>query len=191
MTKRARNLRRELSDAERKLWHSLRAHRLAGLSFRRQAPCGPFVADFLCVDARLIVEVDGATHSSEEQIAYDRRRDQWFAANGYRVLRVANEDVYRNLGGVCETILAWIEGRAWQPEIRERPLPNPPPRFAQERGQTQRFIQFRHSRHERQWRCGPPPFRNSTGAWAPLPKILSSSPQTAHILLRTACGARS
>ncbi|WP_159730983.1 endonuclease domain-containing protein [Methylosinus sp. Ce-a6] len=106
MTKRARSLRRELTDAERKLWYALRAHRLAGLSFRRQAPCGPYIADFLCAEARLVIEVDGATHSTEEEIAYDRRREEWFAANGYRVLRLANDEVYRNLDGICETILS-------------------------------------------------------------------------------------
>ncbi len=111
MTERASNLRRAPTDAERKLWHALRAHRLAGLSFRRQAPCGPFIADFLCAEARLVVEVDGATPSTDEELAFDRRRDAWFAANGYRVLRVTNDDVYRHLDGVCETILAWVEGR--------------------------------------------------------------------------------
>jgi very-short-patch-repair endonuclease len=111
MTERARHSRGEPTNAERKLWHALRAHRLAGLSFRRQSPCGPFIADFLCAEVRLIVEVDGATHSSDEEVACDKRRDAWFAANGYRVLRVTNEDVYRNLDGVCETILAWVERR--------------------------------------------------------------------------------
>ncbi|MBG0812171.1 endonuclease domain-containing protein [Methylosinus sp. H3A] len=106
MTKRARSLRRKLTDAERKLWYALRAHRLAGLSFRRQAPCGPFIADFLCAEAWLVVEVDGATHSTEEEIAYDRRRDEWFAANGYRLLRVTNSEIYRSLDGVCETIVS-------------------------------------------------------------------------------------
>jgi len=112
MTTRARHLRRELTDAERKLWYALRAHRLAGFSFRRQAPCGPFIADFFCAKARLVVEVDGATHSSDAEIAYDKSRDAWFAENGLRVLRVTNDDVYRNFDGVIETILAWLEGRA-------------------------------------------------------------------------------
>ncbi len=111
-TENARRLRRELTEAERKLWYRLRAHRLAGLSFRRQAPCGPFIADFICAAAKLVVEVDGATHSTDEEIAYDARRDAWFADNGYRVLRVTNDEVYRNLDGVCETVLAWVEGRA-------------------------------------------------------------------------------
>ncbi len=112
MTNRARALRHERTDAERKLWYALRAHRLAGHSFRRQTPCGPFIADFICAEARLVVEVDGATHSSDDEIDYDRRRDAWFAANGWRVLRVTNDDVYRNFDGVIETVLAWIEGRA-------------------------------------------------------------------------------
>jgi very-short-patch-repair endonuclease len=110
MTDHARDLRRAPTNAERKLWHALRAHRLAGLSFRRQAPCGPFIADFFCAEARLVVEVDGATHSSDEEVTHDRRRDAWFAARGYRILRVTNEDVYRHLDGVCETILAWAVG---------------------------------------------------------------------------------
>jgi len=112
MTQRARRPRRDLTDAERKLWGKLRARRLAGLAFRRQAPCGSFIADFLCAEARLVVEVDGATHSRDEEIAYDKRREAWLVANGYRVLRVTNDDVYRNLDGVCEAILAWLEDRA-------------------------------------------------------------------------------
>ena len=112
MTEHARGLRREQTGAESKLWRALRAHRLAGLSFRRQAPCGPFIADFLCAEARLVVEVDGATHSSEAEVAYDRRRSHWFEGRGYRVLRVTNEEVYRSLDGVLETILAHVEGRA-------------------------------------------------------------------------------
>jgi very-short-patch-repair endonuclease len=111
MTQRARGLRRELTEAERKLWYRLRAHRLAGLSFRRQAPCGPFIADFFCAGAKLVIEVDGATHSTDDEIAYDARRDAWFAANGYRVLRLTNDEVYRNLDGVCETSMAWVERR--------------------------------------------------------------------------------
>ena len=55
--------------------------------------------------------MDGATHSTDEEIAYDRQRDAWFVDNGYRVLRVSNDDVHRNLAGVCETILVWVERR--------------------------------------------------------------------------------
>ncbi|MFO1114789.1 MAG: DUF559 domain-containing protein [Beijerinckiaceae bacterium] len=101
----ARRLRRSSSKAEAKVWHALRAHRLNDLHFRRQVPCGPYVADFLCHAARMVVEIDGATHSTEKEIAHDRRRDAWFSANGWRVVRFTNDEVYNNFEGVIETIL--------------------------------------------------------------------------------------
>ncbi|MGJ0510311.1 MAG: endonuclease domain-containing protein [Methylocystis sp.] len=93
-----------MSEAERKLWHALRGHRFHGLQFRRQAPCGPYVADFLCHGARLIVEVDGATHSTDDELRRDAARDRWLAANGFSVLRVTNGQVYSEFEGVLETI---------------------------------------------------------------------------------------
>jgi len=102
----ARRLRREMTRAERLLWGALRAHRLAGLHIRRQAPCGPYFADFLCARARLVIEIDGATHSRDEELLRDSRRDAWFEAHGYRVLRLHNSDVYENLQGTVEMILA-------------------------------------------------------------------------------------
>jgi very-short-patch-repair endonuclease len=98
-----------MTRAESLLWRALRGHRLAGLHIRRQAPCGPHVADFLCVNAKLVIEVDGATHSQPDELCRDARRDAWFAANGYRVLRLQNADVYENFDGVVETILANIK----------------------------------------------------------------------------------
>ncbi|MBI1868502.1 MAG: endonuclease domain-containing protein [Methylocystis sp.] len=109
-TDHARKLRRDMTSAERRLWAALRAHRLARLQFRRQVPCGPYIADFLCHSARLVVEVDGATHSTREEVARDARRDAWFAANGFRVVRVTNAEVYTELDGVLETILARASG---------------------------------------------------------------------------------
>jgi very-short-patch-repair endonuclease len=103
---RARRLRREMTSAERQLWGALRAHRLADLHFRRQAPCGPYFADFLCAKARLVVEIDGATHSRSDEVRRDALRDAWLEANGYRVLRLQNAEVYENLQGAVETILA-------------------------------------------------------------------------------------
>ena len=98
-----------MTRAESLLWRAVRGHRLAGLHIRRQAPCGPYVADFLCVTAKLVIEVDGATHSREEELWRDARRDAWFAENGYRVLRVQNVEIYENFEGVIETILANVE----------------------------------------------------------------------------------
>jgi very-short-patch-repair endonuclease len=76
----------------------------------RQEPIGPFIGDFASREARLIVEVDGATHASDEESGYDRRRDAYFRASGYRVLSVGNDEVYHRLNDVLETILAALEG---------------------------------------------------------------------------------
>lgn len=105
---RAKSLRREMTDAERKLWMALRGHRFQGLSFRRQAPIGPFIADFVCHRRRLIIEIDGGQHATRP--AHDLRRDTWLASKGYRVLRFWNSDVLRNIEGVLETIVNAIAG---------------------------------------------------------------------------------
>jgi very-short-patch-repair endonuclease len=92
-----------MTDAERKLWFLLRDRRLGQTKFRRQVPIGPFFADFLCFEFRLVVEVDGGQHAESLQ---DKKRDRWFAANGFRVLRFWNNDVLSNPQGVYETISA-------------------------------------------------------------------------------------
>ena len=97
----ARKLRRNLTDAERKLWHYLRQKQLNGFHFRKQCPIGPFIADFACLKAKLVVEVDGGQHADS---ATDAARDAWFAANGYRTLRFWNNDVLQNTEGVILTI---------------------------------------------------------------------------------------
>ena len=99
---RARQLRSKQTNAETLLWHKLRARRLAGYRFRRQHPIGPYVVDFVCLDASLVVEVDGATH---EDPARDERRDRDLATRGFRTIRVWNSDVYENLDGVIDMIL--------------------------------------------------------------------------------------
>ena len=92
--------------AETLLWAQLRGRRFQSFKFVRQAPIGPYVADFLCRSARLIVEVDGATHATDAEVAHDARRAVFLSAEGYRVLRVNNDEVYSRLDGVLETILA-------------------------------------------------------------------------------------
>jgi very-short-patch-repair endonuclease len=94
---RARTLRSRMTDAERKLWFALRDRRFARFKFRRQVPIGPFVADFVCFDARLVIEVDGGQHAESLR---DQYRDRWFAVNRFRVLRFWNNDVLSNLEGV-------------------------------------------------------------------------------------------
>jgi very-short-patch-repair endonuclease len=102
MRRRARELRKRMTDAERKLWFALRDRRFARFKFRRQAPIGRFVADFICFERRLIIEVDGSQHADSLS---DQRRNRWLAANGYRVLRFWNNEVLKNLDGVM-TLLA-------------------------------------------------------------------------------------
>ena len=109
--RRARALRRQYTPAEARLWGRLRDRRLAGYKFVRQQPVGPFVADFVCREAMLVVEVDGATHATDEEIARDRRREAYLRSRGYRLVRIQNGDVYRRLEDVLATILAAIEGR--------------------------------------------------------------------------------
>ncbi|TWG93255.1 very-short-patch-repair endonuclease [Luteimonas sp. J16] len=99
---RARALRAAMTDAERALWRCLRLRQLAGHRFRRQVPIGPFVADFACLQAGLVVEVDGGQHAGARG---DRARDAFFRAQGFRVLRFWNHDVPGNAEGVCEVIL--------------------------------------------------------------------------------------
>ena len=107
----ARALRRQFTPAEELLWARLRGRRFQDFKFVRQAPVGPYIVDFLCRRALLVVEVDGATHSTDEEISHDERRTAFLASEGYRVLRVGNFDVRDNLEGVEETILAALERR--------------------------------------------------------------------------------
>jgi very-short-patch-repair endonuclease len=99
--RRARTLRERMTDAERKLWFALSDRRFAQFKFRRQVPVGPFVADFVCFEARLVIEVDGGQHA--ESLA-DERRDRWFTANRFTVLRFWDNDVLANLEGVSTLI---------------------------------------------------------------------------------------
>jgi very-short-patch-repair endonuclease len=98
-----------MTDAERKLWYALRDRRFARFKFRRQVPLGPFIADFVCFEQRLVIEVDGGQHADS---ARDRMRDRWFAANEFHVMRFWNNDVLRNLEGV-KTVLAQTLNVKW------------------------------------------------------------------------------
>lgn len=103
--RRARQLRRTMTRAEIILWQHLRKRQLAGHRFRRQVPVGPYIADFACVERRLIVEVDGETHSRRGEVDHDAGRTAFLEAKGWHVHRVWNNDVYDNLEGVLEGLL--------------------------------------------------------------------------------------
>ncbi|RAI38633.1 hypothetical protein CH338_12030 [Rhodoplanes elegans] len=100
---RARNLRREMTDAERKLWRHLRAL-LPSSHWRRQATIGPYFADFACHDARLVIEVDGGQHNLEDQAGAKSKRTAYLEAQGYRVLRFWNNEVPGNIDGVMTVV---------------------------------------------------------------------------------------
>ena len=104
-TDRARSLRHAATPAERHLWTTLRNSGL-GAKFSRQMPLGPYFADFVCRDCKLVIELDGFSHESSED--YDQARDAWMSAQGYRVLRFLNADVLGNLEGVAIVIRAAV-----------------------------------------------------------------------------------
>jgi very-short-patch-repair endonuclease len=111
LTNIARGLRQTQTAEERKLWARLRDRRLNGLKFRRQAPCGLYVADFLCEAAMLIVELDGSQHAEPAVIEADHARTLKLNALGYDVFRVWNTDIISNLDGVLDDILAVATSR--------------------------------------------------------------------------------
>jgi very-short-patch-repair endonuclease len=105
---RARELRTNLTDAERCLWHALRHKQLGGHRFRRQVPLGPYIVDFVCLAARLIIEVDGGQHS--ERMEADARRTEWLEGQGFRVIRFWNNDVLGTIEGVLTMISLHLAG---------------------------------------------------------------------------------
>ncbi|WP_246683381.1 DUF559 domain-containing protein [Mesorhizobium sp. B2-1-3A] len=102
----ARSLRRDMTEAEDRLWQELRGRRLDGMKFRRQMPVGKYIADFVCVEAGLIVEIDGSQHAES---SYDNTRSAELKARGFCVLRFWSDDVLKDLNGVCDTIIAYVQ----------------------------------------------------------------------------------
>jgi len=108
-TKRGRELRTNSTDAERRLWQKLKRRQIAGVKFRRQQPIGPYIVDFVCLEHRLVVEVDGGQHS--ERLHEDEQRSQWLEAQGYRVLRFWNNDVLAKPEVVAQAVFDAVEKR--------------------------------------------------------------------------------
>ncbi|MFN3992645.1 MAG: endonuclease domain-containing protein [Tabrizicola flagellatus] len=117
---RARRLRAEMTPQERKVWAKLRElNRMLGLHFRRQAPIGPFIADFADLGRRLVIEIDGGGHGGERDI----RRDDWLVSQGFQVLRFWNPEVSGNIEGVMQVIFDAVGGG----ELADAPPPHPSP----------------------------------------------------------------
>ena len=106
---RAKRLRATPSNAETKLWQALRNRRLARYKFRRQYPVDRYVVDFIILEAKLIIEVDGATHSTDAELVHDAERTRALETLGFNVIRVTNSDVYDNLEGVLEMICITLD----------------------------------------------------------------------------------
>ena len=109
-----------MTDAEQKLWRALRS-RGSGAKFRRQVPLGPFVVDFVCFEAKLIVEVDGGQHADNPN---DAKRDRYFLDQGYRVLRFWNNDALKNIEGVLIRITEHADGHPSPGALRAPPSPS-------------------------------------------------------------------
>jgi very-short-patch-repair endonuclease len=118
----ARDMRKSPTDVETRLWRHLRNKRMEGFKFRRQQPIGTYIVDFVCLEARLVVELDGGQHALDT--AYDEDRDEWLKSEGYRVLRFWNNDVLGNMEGVLERIKMSLPS----------PQPSPPPPSSSPRG---------------------------------------------------------
>ena len=124
----ARQLRREPTNAERLLWQRLRFWQVNGFKFRRQQPLGPYIVDFTCLQTKLIIEIDGGQHM--EQAEYDAKRDAWLRDQGFVILRFWNNDVLKNIDGVLEMIAK---------NLHSSPYLNPSPQGGRRKMQSKKF----------------------------------------------------
>ncbi len=129
----SRQLRENMTDAERRLWARIRMKQLKGYQFYRQKPIGDYIVDFFCPRAKLVIEVDGSQHSADEIVEDDRIRDEYMMSLGLRVLRFTNTEVLAHIEGVVESI------------EQEIPL-SPPLRKGETRQQDKRTSPFSKGR---------------------------------------------
>ena len=114
---RARTLRQSMTEAERRVWQILRSHQMQGYKFRRQVPIGDYIADFVCHEARLIVEIDGGQH--DRLSPREAERSGFLQNEGYRILRFWNDEIRENLDGVHHTI---VDALATSPPPKPSPI---------------------------------------------------------------------
>ena len=129
LTSRARVLRANETSAEDRVWQALRNRQPGGFKFVRQLPIGPYLADFACRERKVVLEIDGATHGAEAELARDAVRTDFIVRSGFRVFRAHNAEIYENLNGVLDTLLAFVEASAASngsaPEAAPHPNPLP------------------------------------------------------------------
>jgi very-short-patch-repair endonuclease len=124
----ARQLRREPTNAEQLLRQRLRFWQVNGFKFRRQQPLGPYIVDFTCLQTKLIIEIDGGQHM--EQAEYDAKRDAWLRDQGFVILRFWNNDVLKNIDGVLEMIAK---------NLHSTPYLNPSPQGGRRKTENAKF----------------------------------------------------
>ncbi len=129
---RARELRKQLSLPEGLLWRELKK-RPGGYKFRRQHAAGVYILDFVCMSAKLAIEIDGAAHDGEDRHFQDIKRDKWLAASGYATVRIAARDVLNNMDGVIVYLMDQCRAR----NPLHHPSDGPPPRSGEEFGKTE------------------------------------------------------
>jgi very-short-patch-repair endonuclease len=112
----SRNLRQNLTPAERILWRWLRNRQIDGLKFRRQFPIGNYITDFCCIEKKLVVEIDGGSHLEQEE--YDKMRTEWLEEQGFHVIRFSNEMIYKQLDSVIDVIRVHCNSSPSQGEVR-------------------------------------------------------------------------
>jgi very-short-patch-repair endonuclease len=117
LRQKARILRKNMTDAERAIWQSVRNRQLSGFKFRRQRPIGPYIVDFVCAEKKIIIEIDGGQHALNTE--HDDKRSEFLRNEGYRVLRFWNSDVLKEKNAVLEEILLNLKGSP-------SPRPSPP-----------------------------------------------------------------
>ncbi|MGB8817580.1 MAG: endonuclease domain-containing protein [Rhizobiaceae bacterium] len=108
----AKSMRKAMTEAELKLWNAVRAHRLMGLGFRRQLAIDRYIVDFACPQMRIVVEVDGSQHNDPDALLYDLTRTAFLEKSGWTVLRFTNDDVLKDIEGVCQHILITTKERS-------------------------------------------------------------------------------
>jgi very-short-patch-repair endonuclease len=123
---RAKRMRREPTEAERRLWGALRGRCLGGLKFYRQVPVGPYIVDFINQEFGVVIEVDGVTHCDAHEVEHDLRRTAFLEARGLLVHRVYNTEVYRHLNDVLDGIYAVVMERTSKGPHPSRALRDPP-----------------------------------------------------------------
>ena len=109
---RARELRKDMSDTERRVWSRLRRNQLAGFKFRRQVPIGPYFADFACLSARLVIEIDGPFHEEES----NARKTAYLESQKFRVARFSVNDVDQSLDEDMDAVFVYLESPDLRPE---------------------------------------------------------------------------